>query len=371
MPADPTSTVVRNLLDLRRLQNGLRIEVDALLAALFDDIVAQLARIDPTGVGAETYRRGRIEKLMEAVEELTGETFAAVHRLVRQRAAEIGSFEADVADDILRKALGGVGVDFRPNRIGINLVKRIVDRQTIEGHLLEDWFVAQERSVAFRVRQQIQLGMAQNETINDMVRRVRGRQIGFRYRDAETGLFTTRGARGARAERVFSGGVLKMTTREAEAVVRTAVNQVATQAQLDTYSANADITEEYEYVATLDGRTTEICMSLDGRVFRYDDPNKKMPPMHWNCRSGIIPRVNWAGLGIDPPAEGQRASMKGFVDASTTYEDWLKDQPADFQAEVLGVGKAKLFRAGKISLRDLVKDDDTIVTLAELQKRAA
>jgi len=43
----------------------------------------------------------------------------------------------------------------------------------------------------------------------------------------------------------------------------------------------------YRYTAIIDGRTTDYCMALDGRVFQANDPQFAMltPPNHYRCRS--------------------------------------------------------------------------------------
>lgn len=44
-----------------------------------------------------------------------------------------------------------------------------------------------------------------------------------------------------------------------------------------------------EFDAVVDGRTTELCLSLNGTVLPIDDPfwNIYYPPNHFNCRSGV------------------------------------------------------------------------------------
>ncbi len=46
----------------------------------------------------------------------------------------------------------------------------------------------------------------------------------------------------------------------------------------------------YEYTAIMDGRTSDICMGLDGKVYLADDPvwNTIWPPNHFNCRSTVV-----------------------------------------------------------------------------------
>lgn len=350
MPRDPIGGAVRNLFDIQRLANGANAEVRSFIRALFDDIAAQLARIDPTGPDAERFRRARIKKLMGEVEGLAEEAFEEWRKTVRQSMAEIGKQQGAWAEGQLVRALGQVGIDVRIGRVGINLMKSIIDSNPFEGETLKGWAATQKAATIRRVRRQIQLGMTQNETLGDLVRRIRGRSDG----------------RGG-----FTDGVLKTTTREAEAIVRTGVNFVANRGHLATYQQNADILKGVEYTAVLDSRTTFICMGLDGTVWALDDPNIQTPPLHFSCRSVLTPVADWEGLGLTAPPEGTRASADGQVPASTTYKDWLRTQPNAVQDEILGPSRAQLFRDGKVNLADLVKRDRSIVTVADLEKKAA
>jgi len=46
----------------------------------------------------------------------------------------------------------------------------------------------------------------------------------------------------------------------------------------------------WQYFAVVDGRETELCNTLDGKVFRSDDPfwDTYYPPNHFNCRSTVV-----------------------------------------------------------------------------------
>jgi hypothetical protein len=62
-----------------------------------------------------------------------------------------------------------------------------------------------------------------------------------------------------------------------------------------------------------------------------------------------------------------RASLSGPVSGKTTFEAWLKKRSVAEQNTVLGVGKAKLWRSGKIGFSDLVDQRGNPLTLAQLQ----
>lgn len=74
----------------------------------------------------------------------------------------------------------------------------------------------------------------------------------------------------------------------ARRLVRTETNFIANQAELDSYKRLG--IEEYQYIATLDTRTSKQCQRLDNQVFNVEDakPGVNYPPMHPNCRSTTI-----------------------------------------------------------------------------------
>ena len=81
---------------------------------------------------------------------------------------------------------------------------------------------------------------------------------------------------------------MKVVYRDDERLVRTELNYIENRAAFDAMK-DADL-EFYQFVATLDNRTTPMCQSLDGRVFPLEEKNQgeNAPPMHVRCRSTII-----------------------------------------------------------------------------------
>jgi SPP1 gp7 family putative phage head morphogenesis protein len=156
--------------------------------------------------------------------------------------------------------------------------------------------------------------------------------------------------------------VTNRNKRQAETLVRTSVNHISSEARSAVNRANDDILKGEEWVSVLDGRTTIGCATLDGKILGFDEP--PFTPRHWNCRSVRVPalddRFQEGGL------EGTRASMDGPVSAKRTYSGWLKDQPAEFQDQVLGTERGKLFRSGKIKLDQFVDQNYNPISLEQL-----
>lgn len=72
---------------------------------------------------------------------------------------------------------------------------------------------------------------------------------------------------------------------EATRLIRTETNYFHNQSELQSYID--DNYDTYQYDATRDSRTTQICRDLDAEVFKVADakPGVNYPPMHPNCRS--------------------------------------------------------------------------------------
>ena len=101
-------------------------------------------------------------------------------------------------------------------------------------------------------------------------------------------------------------------------LVRTEIAKVQTQAN-EYWSKEHGIKKQL-FSATLDGKTSKICQSLDGKVFNYDDSNKPIPPLHPNCRSCLIDMVEgWKPTERLDNENKQRISYK-------TYKEWLGEQ---------------------------------------------
>lgn len=81
----------------------------------------------------------------------------------------------------------------------------------------------------------------------------------------------------------------------------------------------------WKFSAILDGRTTQVCAECHGTVLPADHPfwATRQPPLHFNCRSHLIPltvaQADSTGVTDETPAA---EPMKGF---GNLEEDWKPD----------------------------------------------
>ena len=182
-----------------------------------------------------------------------------------------------------------------------------------------------------------------------------------------------------------SGGELtKLANNQIQTIVRTSVNQVQNQASQAVYAANSKVAPKYEYVATLDSRTSPICRRLDGQKFAYN--KGPTPPQHFNCRSTTVPVVDFDGLqkkypSLEKPPVGKVVTRPtgegtGRVPQGTAYGDWLLKQDKKLQIKTLGSEqKVRFFKriakkegSGQAAIRKLIRNDGSERTLDDLKR---
>lgn len=320
---------------------------------LIELVTARLAGIEERGydlgaLGPESLRdlEGDVRDLIRA---RIGSDLATAARERAERWAEVES--AWMRRTIQGRLGDGIYNVVAPTQ---GTLRSIVRSRPFQGRVMRQWYTDLSESAQKGVRDAIRQGMAQSETIDQIVRRIRGTYNG-----------RSRVINGKRF-RDFDGGVLPTTTRQAQAIATTATNHVSNHAREALYDANPDLVKGIRWVSTLDSRTTPQCQSLDGKHFKAGEGPR--PPIHWRCRSSTAPwLVSWRELDIDADdlTPEFRASMNGKVAGDVTYEGWLKTQPAAFQKEVLGKARYELFREGA-SLGSFVSKSLRPLTLEQI-----
>ena len=202
--------------------------------------------------------------------------------------------------------------------------------------------------------------------------------------------------------KALSDGLLR---REAEALARTGYVHYAAQATEAMIRQNTDILEQYYYVVTFDNRTSNRCIGVSKlnqpkNRLKVGDPKAPQPPLHWNCRTRRLAVPQGFELvgtkavvggkkgeeAVKKFAERDRRRRKasqvryrgrkdsdifnaGQVDASLTYNQWLKQQPRWFIDDTLGPKRAKLWLDDGVSLNKFSDMLGNPLTLAEIMKR--
>lgn len=157
--------------------------------------------------------------------------------------------------------------------------------------------------------------------------------------------------------------------RHLSTATATAMNSVANEARLVFYQDNDDIIDRVMMRATLDSKTSDYCMHVDGKIYRVDEAFAK-PPFHPNCRTFMTPVLK--GISNQQARTMMRPSVADGEAKRTkapTYGDWLKNQSAAFQKQVLGKRRYEMLRDGEISFEKFFTSDGRMLTISELEDK--
>ena len=159
-------------------------------------------------------------------------------------------------------------------------------------------------------------------------------------------------------------GTMKTLRNSVYANTRTALQSFANETMQRVYKDNEKYFGDgkskykYKYLATLDNRTCLVCAALDGKLYKSLEDIPSLP-QHRGCRCNVIPFFD-----IENDV---RESKDGYVSSKVTFADWLEEQDADIQKEVLGATRYKMYKDGA-KITDFVDNGETL-TLAELKKK--
>ena len=378
----------RQSIDLNRYSNRVAREIVTNYNNVILDLTNKLATIDEVTAPATVARIRSM--LVQFKESLEGWSVEGTRYMTDQLQA-LAVFQTDFVANELQKVLprGAANVntvqvsgDFArsivytdPTRVNILTLPTLESQvgrtfsltaakgSTItlpSGQVIEKAFRGIASTQADLISREIRVGITEGESLAKISKRLRGR-LQFGKNQEMT----------AKAQALAGGNGMKLANNQVRTIVRTSVNQVQTMASQEVYAANQDVTQRYEYVATLDSKTTALCGSLDGKTFRYGEG--PMPPQHFNCRSTTVPIIDDDDLRRKYP--DTRPSSVGRVSQDESYPDWLNKNPS-MQTEALG-NKRPFFnyliktknKSPRDALRQIIRDDGSELSLKDLIKK--
>jgi SPP1 gp7 family putative phage head morphogenesis protein len=323
-PSALVTISTRHQVHIERLKSSEVSKVAQFLRLMDEDVRKRLAGKDITD-----FTRRRLDKLLESIADGLQGISEDFRQMVIQDALDLADYEAgfeirslkQIADydfDLpapaqLRSAVLTNPLTMQDSRYGGLLLRGFIDDAMRPG--LE------------RVTAAIRAGYFQGQTTNQILQAVRG----------------TRAAG-------FTDGIWQIVNRDAETIVRTALQHAATQAKIATYEANSDIVRGVTWNAALEASTCGVCGALDGQNFPMDKGPR--PPLHPRCRCAVTASLDERFKFLDQGATRFSRTPDGdveYVPAKQTFYGWLKEQPMDYVESVIGPSRAKLLLDGGLS----------------------
>jgi SPP1 gp7 family putative phage head morphogenesis protein len=355
------------LRQLRTLATRQQVMLEKVKSALARDFASVVPQLEKVIVGVITQlkveklgeaSRRELEGILKDAAELQQKLIDKSETLLKEKLRDVQdyqvSLEARKLDGFLDLALSKKTVDLKefsvsqPTKDQLATAFKEAMRRPLStnGVNLENYIHDWGKAHIGKVEEAARRAWVQGRTIGSLIQEIRGTKLNG-YRD----------------------GIIETSRRNAETIARTATQQMAQQAHQVTWAENDDIVTGWQFIATLDARTTVQCQSLDKQKFKIGEG--PVPPLHPNCRSTTIPVLDDAFDFLDEGAT--RSSLNGYVDGKQSYYDWLKEQPASFQDEALGTVRAKLFREGGLSSEEFARlnlgKNFQPLSLEEMQKR--
>jgi len=317
--------LIRARVSLVRLEaRVIRRDFLPLIQALQADVFDAISRAQAGAAGSEI-TLAQMERVLSDADKLLTNAAASLPAAAEASAATVAAQQARMIHATVKRAApNAIGKVFS----GLDVAQVAQVAQADASALTGPWFQGWAGRAGETLKQSLGISVGQGEDIAKATRR--------------------------------AAAALGKSRREMASIVRTAMQTAANKAHQAYQDENEDVFKGVQWVATLDTRTCPVCGPLDGKIWTYeDDPEAEglvsdMPPLprHPNCRCVSVPVTkSWRDLGVDiddVPDDATRASMDGDVPGTMDWETWLKTQPPNIQASILGPTKFKQWNAGGI-----------------------
>lgn len=133
---------------------------------------------------------------------------------------------------------------------------------------------------------------------------------------------------------------------------------------------NIEVEEDRSYVANgFAVHNCLVCAPLHNTVYPIVNGRpqglERLPPAHSRCRCAISPVLkSYQEMGLPSNPKG-RSILDGNPAADQTFEQWLRKKPDSYADEVFGPTRAKMWRAGTVTLPEMVRGT-RVLNLGEL-----
>ncbi|AOZ48835.1 hypothetical protein [Chromobacterium vaccinii] len=313
--------ILDNQMDVIRYEAETARERRDRVKQIIETIVALVLMRNPWAVTMLYARQRRLEALLGDMGSQVREAYAAMADEALIDSGDLADIQTAAMDQALGRALGDQQDDRRRRKPPFDVADLM-----LFGATLKTWYERQAQDLLWRARLALQNAIARSMSLDDVIAALRGIQV-----SAEA---------------------------NADALIRSFVQEVAASSAMAVYRSNADTINGLVQVSVMDSRTTAICRRYNGATWDLDGApilGNQLPfdggtPRHWGCRSIILPLVN------------------GVMPSDITFEDWLNSRPEARQRDILR-GRYDMWRRGALSPADALDQRGNPITLDEMRSR--
>lgn len=327
MPNEALITIAtRHSVHYEKLKAHESAKFDSFLRQMDKDIRDRLSKLDLTAI-----TRKKLEQQIAAIGKLLSGTLDDYHKVWRDSVKEAAIYEAGFETRALGQVVEGVSFTL-PSDSQIAAAVFSAPLAGIKGPdggaLLESFYQNFSRTEIRRIEGAIRAGYAQGQTTSQVVQAIRGTRAGK-----------------------FADGILATTSRNARVMAHTALQHAAVTAREDVWKANSSVVKKWRFTATLDGKTSSQCRSLDGTEWEVGKgPRLPLHPGERSTTTAVLAdKYAFLSEGRTRASRDPKTGKIKYVKANQSYYEWLRGQPKDFQLTVLGEKRTELFRKGGLS----------------------
>lgn len=240
-----------NVIEYRSLLTRLSSADRKLLYERFDDFIEKYPQYKHlTDVRKSIYKLTRLEGLNESI---------------KLQQLEIGAKEADRLHDYLIDLYGDTYYEMADS-MGFGRTMLSFDKESAELLINKKW--------------------TQQKDYSDRIWENKSKLISYLTNDFKTSII--RGDSFNRVVKQMSERFVNRSRADIKRIVRTEGTRINNEAMMKTFD-DSKLYDEYEYVAVIDRKTSDVCKDLDGEIFKLKDREVgiNFPPMHVNCRSSF------------------------------------------------------------------------------------
>jgi hypothetical protein len=255
---DLRDSLLARQIDLHRFVEWENDRIQVFFQGMYADMEA---RLTGQSIGAGPVRQAQLNALLATYNKSIQAHFGELKKWVGRDLTFMAAGEVDYVRNTINKAADR---NLMINALTPGFLDKIVNGSLVNGSPMSDWWGKQSKDVQTKISQSIRMGMAQGDSIQDIVKRVRGEKTGRKKRV----LHPTAGIE--QVLEVYEGGVAGWNRQATTAVVRTGTMKIAADARRDMFFANPDVVKGLKQISTLDGRTTEICALYDSEAWLFE-----------------------------------------------------------------------------------------------------
>jgi len=347
---------------IQGVSNGLGEQIAETLEGALDTVTGKIIKLASKAEDTERLVRKRkyLEKQRAEIEKVLNEVYTDLGSAIEEKAVEVGQVTPELLHTIANQTLT---IKFGEPHLDKKLVTSWFKSSQVEGLYFNEWLKKLKDSSVTRITKEARESIILNESLKGTAKRIEN--------------------------------AMNVSRRGAQGLAQNAIFQCHNYAEVEYYKENRDIIGQLRFTATLDRRTTPMCIQLDQKIFKFEEV--PVPPLHWRCRSMLSPvfreealeNIKTARTALQDTEARTVKHRDGTtstkyeklrvqtVPGKTTYSQWMQglvtsSNPKDiaFAQEVLGPTRFKLVSSGKLKVESLYYHGKlrTIKELKDLMK---